>query len=771
MGVPAATIEHLLQAPEAMSVYLTPGERKGDWRRYFGECAHRLPAPFWLYDEDERNTVTLGYPVKVSTAWEAWGRDLQRLLETELRYRLATFQGKPFEKPQLTTQRAAMVAALTPLFVNVFEHDFGRGFPELFWLALSREVAVRFQELPGELVSWAPELSRADISRFCYQVAERMAELCERAEQQAFRQIRSEAPWVSVEEGRKLGQLIRGDLLPLVALRPSATGQELDFYLSGKLGLDPLQFRKILRERVEALDILRQKDASFTAAAALVCPEAPSLPTSAWLFQPSILRLLALWRHPATPRMSAELLSLLESLSGCLRRFEVIAALRARLLPIAWQGSRPVTRAAGQMVGLSSSTRAFDFTTPGVVPSAVRRYGLVYDLVEFSAIVEEIHRRGQKAEMAALRFLLRFHYQWEELRSQHRLHLEKFLGDGAFYSARSARGAFIAAVRARLAYEELRQQGCPFDRGLRMALNVSTYHLFPLLGGKRARFEFFGRGLVELSRLTTGKATQEVEDITEFLVARGYDLHKVLDFLEPVRSGGRMPEDMAQRPYGAYLLENGELQNLGTVLTEAFLREMELEWSDLRVGQAQVWGMPWLVVMLDPTNPDGPWAGLRYLGVARLKGLEPLPLYELVSWETAPPGLSMLPPGTSLVSTLRSLAQVEGDRYFVGVPAEPDPRLCVASALEEEGRRAWYLGLWQEDTDALHNAFRVPLVPAERAQDEPIEAWLFRQRAELAKLYQALRRKSSGATLPLDGLRHRDGYIACLLTAPHRSPR
>uniref|UniRef100_A0A7V1ZI26 Fe-S cluster assembly protein SufB n=1 Tax=Thermoanaerobaculum aquaticum TaxID=1312852 RepID=A0A7V1ZI26_9BACT len=44
-------------------------------------------------------------------------------------------------------------------------------------------------------------------------------------------------------------------------------------------------------------------------------------------------------------------------------------------------------------------------------------------------------------------------------------------------------------------------------------------------------------------------------------------------------------------------------------------------------------------------------------------------------------------------------------------------------------------------------------------------------REELAKLYQALRRKSVGAMLPLDHLRHREGYFACLLSAPHRSPR
>ncbi|MGC8915679.1 MAG: hypothetical protein ACP5NF_01710 [Thermoanaerobaculum sp.] len=768
MDYPAATVEHALQAPEVVGVYLTPGDRGGGWRAYFGETAARVPAPFWLYGEDERTILTLGFPFQVTSAWEGFCRELSRLAELEARYRLAQASRQGFDKHPLVGKREEVAAAALPLFANAFEQDFDRLFPEILWLALSREISVRFSELRADLVSWAPGTERAALAKILYLAAQRVIETLETAEHQACQQVKARAPWVNPEAGRRFAQLLRQDLVPFVSLQATQGQEEVDLYLAGKLGLEPQKFRQVLAEKTEGLDTLRQKDPGFVETLALLDPEAPSLPSRDLLFHLPTLRLLSVWRHPATPRFSAELFALLEDLGGRFRRFEVVSALSARILPVASHGSRLVAKSGSQLVRLSPSVRAMDFTSPTVVPSAVRRYGLVYDLVEFTRILEELRRFGLRAELSGLRFMLRFQHAWEQIRSEYRLRLEKFLGDGAFYSSRSAKAVFQAAVRGRLVYESLREQGCPFDRGLRMALNVGTYHLLPMVGGAKASFEFFGQGLVELSRLTTGKSSKEVEEIADFLVARGYDLHQVLEFLEPVRHRTSPERLRESRPYGAYLLENGELQNLGTVLTEAFLRELELEWTNPRVGEVEAWGQKWLVVM---THPDGgPWAGLRFLGVTHLKGLEPFPLYEMVAWEEAPPGLSMLPPGTPILKTLRTLgAQVEG--LAATVRDEPDPRLCVASCLEDDGRRAWYLGLWYEETDALHGAFRVPLMPPGLEEGEPFEAWLFRNREELAKLYQALRRKSAGAMLPLDHLRHRDGYLACLLTSPQRSPR
>ena len=49
--------------------------------------------------------------------------------------------------------------------------------------------------------------------------------------------------------------------------------------------------------------------------------------------------------------------------------------------------------------------------------------------------------------------------------------------------------------------------------------------------------EFYGPGIVELSRLTTGKANKEIEEIGGFLVAHGYDPAKVQQFFAPLSRG------------------------------------------------------------------------------------------------------------------------------------------------------------------------------------------------------------------------------------------
>jgi len=98
------------------------------------------------------------------------------------------------------------------------------------------------------------------------------------------------------------------------------------------------------------------------------------------------------------------------------------------------------------------------------------------------------------------------------------------------------------------------------------------------------------------------------------------------------------------------------------------------------------------------------------------------------------------------------------------------PQLCVVSALEQEDARDWYIGVYVEEVDALAHGFRIPLTTVDLADGEPLEAWLFRRRGELAMLYQGLRRDSEGSTVPLESLRSRDGYFTCLLAAPQSSP-
>ena len=92
------------------------------------------------------------------------------------------------------------------------------------------------------------------------------------------------------------------------------------------------------------------------------------------------------------------------------------------------------------------------------------------------------------------------------------LRLEKYLGDGAFYSGRNARRMLVVAIHLQRFYPQFLERDFPFKSGLRIAMNYGEYRLMPLEGGPSsgtARYEFFGHGLVELSRLSTAKKTQE----------------------------------------------------------------------------------------------------------------------------------------------------------------------------------------------------------------------------------------------------------------------
>ncbi len=771
---PPGPVEQALQQGDARLAFLTPAERAGRWRELFGEAAPAVPHPYWLYSEAEQSPLVLGYPLRVSATWEAFGRELTRLLESEASYRRALALHEEVSKAPLVEQRRVLVGKIAEVLDNAYLHDYGQRLPEIFLLILTREVSERLRPVIRTLATNTPELAPRVVDEIRYTIAQRLADVTHRARTHALDRLRRAEVLQPSAASRAFADMLRNDLLPFAEIRFGAELKELNSFLQGHLHLDAARFQGLFRTTTEQVQELQALDPNFNRVLASMDAEAPGLPADRVLFSRAVLDLLEIWPHPKTPSLSADLRRLLTDIAHRCKRFEVISTLRDRIFPVSERGFRTVTQVQGQVVQLSNSTRPFDFTSPGVLPSVVRRYGLLYDLVEFTQLIEELRRRGRGTEELAMRQMVRFLGRVDEIRERHRLRFEKFLGDGAFYSARSARGIFLAAAELRLLYERLRKQGFPFDRGLRLAMNVGTYHLLPMFSasGDRSHFEFFGHGLVELARLTTGKTTYEVEDITDFLIAAGYDLNKVLQFLEPVRHANRFSEFIKDRPYAAFIAENGELVNVGGVATESFLRDLESDWSDLPAVQAEQFGMRWLLLATAPEGDEAPWVGLRAIGTARLKGLEPTPLAEVMVFEQPPPGAAPVEKGTPLLQSLQQLSSGELEATEPGAArAEVDAQLCVASVLEDAATRSWYIGKFEDEVEALMNAFRVKLAPVGLKDGEPFESWLFQHRADLAKLYQGLRRQSSGATVPLEDLRRRDGYFTCLLATPHRSPR
>ncbi|HVN77129.1 MAG TPA: hypothetical protein VMT19_12485 [Thermoanaerobaculaceae bacterium] len=773
--VQAGTIEQMLQQEASRLVFLTEGERSGGWRACFGEAAPRVPQPYWLYSDADQNPVFLGFPLRSSPQWEALLRDLGRLIDAEIAYRRALAQKQEVSKSTLVEIRRLMVGRISEILENAYQHDYGQRLPEVFLLVLTRETAVRLQAATRGLAVTAPQLKSQALDEIRYATAQRVADVTHRARTQALDRLRQTEALQPTPASRAFCDLLRDDVIAFAEIRLGPDFRELTSMLQGHYKLDASRFKSMFRTTTEQLRALRAQDPAFDSVLRTVDVDGSRLADDRVLYSKAVLDLLEVWSHPATPRMSADLRRLLADLAGRCKRFEVVCALRDRVVPVSERGFTTVAQVQGRPLQLSGTTRPFDFTSPGILPSVVRRYGLLYDMVEFTQLLEELRRRGRGTEEQAMRQMVRFLARVDEIRERHRLKFEKFLGDGSFYSARSARSVFLAAAELRLLYEGMRREGFAFERGLRIAANVGTYHLLPMVAAavNRPQFEFFGHGLVELARLTTGKTTHEVEDIADFLIASGYDLHRVLEFLEPVRHATRFADILKDRPYAAFIAENGELVNLGSVVTEGFLRDLEAEWGGWPMAEGEAFGTHWLLLATAPADEPAPWIGLRSLGTARLKGLEPTPLAEVVVFEQLPPEIVLLPQGSPLQRTLQRLSGEERETMETEplAAAEVDPRLCVVSVLEDEATRTWYIGRYEEEVAALLNAFRVKLSPVGLKDGEPFEAWLFQRRSDLSKLYQGLRRSSSGATVPLEDLRRRDGYFTCLLATPHRSPR
>ena len=175
---------------------------------------------------------------------------------------------------------------------------------------------------------------------------------------------------------------------------------------------------------------------------------------------------------------------------------------------------------------------------PWVVDPLVARFGLIYDISDFTETVSLLRRSGALEQDRSFRMMFRFQRKVNRLAFQHKAKLEKYLGDGAFYSSRDAHHLLVLAMHIQRAYREALAKGFPFSNGLRIALNHGQYRLLPIqIGGKEEggdRYEFFGHGVVELTRLTSGKASREIDEIKTLLITLGYPEPVVNRFFAPM---------------------------------------------------------------------------------------------------------------------------------------------------------------------------------------------------------------------------------------------
>jgi hypothetical protein len=599
--------------------------------------------------------------------------------------------------------------------------------------------------------------------------------LIQRAAHSASDHLRSLAQVRLTPRVTPLLSIVCTDHLLLTEPRPSADMPSLDGYLQARFNVDLASLERTLDRALSRLSQLmaRRPEVGRLLTTATGINHDLTMPWT--VLEPRLLSALADAQLLDSVGLNKSHAALLRELGLTLKRFELLAALRRRIIVLSQHGDHLVLTEPASRRSIAPTTRPYDFTAPGVVDNSVRRFGLVYDLTNFTATLEDVRKKGRLAEEKALQFMYVFQNRLEEIRHDHRLIFEKFLGDGAFYSARRALRTLAAACRIQQAYDRLRRSGFPFDQGIRIALNYGVYRLLPMLGSDREirRFEFFGHGIVELARLTTGKSTREVAEIAEFLIRSGYDTAEVDSFLAPLARARGASRASDERRYTASLDEHGELINEGIVLTWEFVEQLEAEIEGRSFEQLTEHDTSWLLMPLDPSRPGSWLVGLRALGVARLKGLDPIGLAEAAVWTERPDGATAFDGTASLTGALRSLAQ-SGDApepaIEAGTDTTIDADLVVLTYLDRTDTRRWIFGRHRASDDVLLKAVQMPMQLPASAADEALEAWLFRNRFELEQLYHSVYGTDGGSTIPVAPLRQRKGYVACFLAAPHKAP-
>ena len=756
-------------------VALTPDEVAGGWRDLFPNLAACLPAPHPVFGQDEEKVVTCGYPVLRSDGIRQLQRNLDNLINAEVEYRLASEFDRTADKSGVMDERDRLHRSLLLILENVFMNDYGRGMAEVFLLFLSSEVVRSVSRVP-KLVRKTDRLFDDAVGRGHRQaIAGVLGGLIQRAAHGASDRLRKLAQVRLTPKISPLLGMICSDQLLLTELRPTTKMGSLDNYLKTRFHTDLITLNAILEQGIGRLSQIMARRSALGELLTSTSGISIDLTRPWTLLEPRLLKALKSADLLDSIGMSKSQASLCKDLGLNLKRFELLSALRRRIVIMAHRGNQLILSEPSVRGPIAPTTRPFDFTAPGVVDNSVRRFGLVYDLTSFTAILEEVRKKGRIAEEKALQFMYVFQNRLEEVRHDHRLIFEKFLGDGAFYSSRRALRILSSACEIQQAYDQLRQSGFPFDQGIRIALNHGVYRLLPMLDSDREirRFEFFGHGIVELSRLTTGKSSREVAEIAEFLIYAGYDPSEVENFLAPIAKARSATKPSHDRTYTAALDSHGELVNEGIVLTLDFVEHLENELEVPSFTEVSEYGVRWLFFPLDhPVRPDPFQVGLRYLGVARLKGLNPIELFEAAVWTEIPAQAQNLSEGSSLVALLRRLGQgpaeapsIDGDGGSI-----IDEDLAVLTYLEPDGTRCWVFGRHRAGDDVLLSAIQMPMQIPAMTDDEPMETWLFRNRFELDRLYRGMLRTDAGTTIQVSPLRQRDSYVGCFLAAPHKAP-
>jgi hypothetical protein len=647
--MPKALVTYLAQRSDA-STFLLPTDIDRTLEELFPQTS-LLPQPYNVFPVDETQPPILGFPLAESPVMKDLDAKLDRWLAEEVPWQI---NRAPAAKDKVQLAFSGYLTQLSRVAENAMMSNLLNDYHAVFWLAHSFDLARQFSSIPRRVSAIDSATGRMQGDTLKYRIYTKW--VSETREQMNVVAAKA-APILDGEEQRAMQffRLLQDDVLILTDEFLGPDLRELRSFINGYLRRDFQTFRDSFeRFRTTATDLLA-KDRTLKSALPLFSPNHENGITTALLLDSRFQNFL--FDHPTVQNaLSREEREQLQLIGRRIREFTVLNQLRRGIV---WL----TTESDGEIAGAdrrnptkySRSTRPLDFGKAGVVDPMIHRFGLIYDISKFSETLGNIRRGGGKEEIKSYRQMLLFQRKIESIAQRHLLQFEKFLGDGGFYTTRRALRLLRAAVEIQRAYSEMKRKGFVFDRGLRIALNYGYYRLLPMkTAGEERITEFYGPGIVELSRLTTGKADKEIEEIASFLVAHGYAHAKVQQFFAPLARGVDMIDHTQHaREYYAYVNANGHLVNEGIVASMSLLHELSGELA----GEAQQlhrlrapWGQ---YIGFAPAVSGLEFVGIRLLGMVSLKGLDNIDVGEIVPFAPGEIEATPIDEAESLIALLR----------------------------------------------------------------------------------------------------------------------
>jgi hypothetical protein len=617
-----------------------------DLRSLVGEDALRIPLPQRIFLEAEDATPLVGFPVLLNETSRDLRSSLEAYVRAEEELEISVATGRPVDKRSTEIAWSGYRRVLDSCLTNSVSSSFGRGYPSIFWLYHSIAVSRVFKEVPKRIATRNSEVGRRLGGEIKYRIFNRYLD---KVLDCVYRIVEGAAGETEESEDELFPLVLshmRDNVLILTEDHISPDLRELDNFFHVQPRVDGRDFRR----RLEDLATWHRghlESATFRDQIGdLVDLQSITSPWSL-LIRPGYARFLSRLQGYEADRFFDEgQIDLWEKLLFRLKEFELLAHLRRYVVPVhekdgkfacpasSFRGS--VSMSAQEIV-LSQATRPLDFSKPWVVDPLVRRFGLIYDITDFSSIVSLLRRSGSEAQDLSFRRIFAFQRKVNRIARGYRLELEKYLGDGALYSGRHPALLLAASIRLQRHYRASIADDFPFDRGMRMALNYGEYRLLPIEGrggGGRHRYEFFGHGIVELSRLVTGKSSEALSEIKHQLITSGYDPNDVERFFEPLsrRQNDLIDDREDRRQFFAGLNASGTLINEGIVATREFLEQVDLDELVSFRGIYEDGDRRYGVVDIDDAG-EILRVGIRRLGRARLKGLQNVHVFEVVDGE------------------------------------------------------------------------------------------------------------------------------------------